>query len=359
MELSELRQILSEFKDPYHGSGWVSTKALKKLELNDACLKMEVELGYPCQDIAKTLAETLCAFIRARTPFTTIDLNIKQNINAHRVQQGLKGVAGISNIIAIASGKGGVGKSTVSANFALALSLGGARVGLLDADIYGPSQPQIMGTYEAPKVEAKHVHPIMRHGIATMSIGYLVGADTPMIWRGPMVSSALQQLLNDTLWGELDYLIIDLPPGTGDIQLTLCQKIPLSGAIIVTTPQDLSLIDARRAIAMFHKVKVPILGIIENMSNYHCPACGHVEAIFGEGAGQYLQEQEQVPLLGSLPLDMRIRADVDQGTPTVIAAPEHALSQKYRHMARTAAARLALEGRNFARKFPNIVVETK
>lgn len=357
MDEAQLKEILINFKDPYHQQDWLTSKAVKSIRIEDEALSLEITLGYPIKDIAKDLEQQLLAFLMTHTPFKKITINLQGQVVSHQVQQGLAGVHGIRNIIAIASGKGGVGKSTVTANLASALVLSGAKVGLLDADIYGPSQPQIMGTYEAPKIENKKVHPIIRHQIATMSMGYLVNEGTPMIWRGPMVSAALQQLLNDTLWGDLDYLLIDLPPGTGDIQLTLCQKIPLTGALIVTTPQDLSLIDARRAVQMFQKVKVPILGVIENMSIYHCPACGHSEAIFGEGAGKFLVAHEGVALLGALPLDKQIRLDADRGMPTVTRDPEGALSQAYRYVARCAAAKLSLTARNFASKFPKIVIE--
>lgn len=281
-----------------------------------------------------------------------------KGVVAHQVQHGLKGVHGIKNIIAVASGKGGVGKSTVSANLAGALHLLGFKVGLLDADIYGPSQPQIMGAYEKPEVlENKKMQPVVRHGIPTMSIGYLVDVNTPMIWRGPMVSQALQQLLNDTLWGDLDILLIDLPPGTGDIQLTLCQKIPLSGAVIVTTPQDLALIDARRAIGMFNKVKVSILGLIENMSVYHCPQCGYEDIIFGAGAADFIAEHDDVGVLGRLPLDRKIREDADQGCPTVLKDKESKIARTYLVIAEKLINNLRQCPKNYAAKFPNIVVE--
>lgn len=284
---------------------------------------------------------------------------MQAKISSHQVQSGLTKVQNIKNIIAVASGKGGVGKSTVSANLAGALKLLGAKVGILDADIYGPSQPQIMGAYEKPEAVDKKLKPVIRHEIETMSIGYLVDINTPMIWRGPMVSQALQQLLNDTLWGALDILVIDLPPGTGDIQLTLCQKIPLAGALVVTTPQDLSLIDARRAIAMFNKVHVPVLGLIENMSLYHCPQCGYTDAIFGEGAGEYISEHDQVPLLGRLPLERQIREDADQGCPTVLKSPDSALAQAYLNIARKFMNNLAERPKNYAARFPKVVVEQK
>lgn len=357
MDEAQLKLALAQFKDPYHHQNWISSKAISAIEIAGGSLSLHVTLAYPIKDILADLEAVFLKFLTEHTPFQKFTLNFSQEIVTHQVQPGLKGVQGIKNIIAVASGKGGVGKSTVSANLALALSLGGAKVGLLDADIYGPSQPQIMGAFAAPKVEDKRVQPILRYDVATMSIGYLVNEGAPMIWRGPMVSGALQQLLNDTAWGDLDYLIIDLPPGTGDIQLTLCQKIPLSGALIVTTPQDLSLIDARRALQMFQKVKVPILGAIENMSVYHCPACGHAEYIFGVGAGEYLEAREGVELLGSIPLELRIREDADKGKPTVINDPECAISQTYREIARKAAAKLSLSAKNFAAKFPNIVIE--
>ncbi len=276
---------------------------------------------------------------------------------ARQVQNNLKPHPQIKNMIAVASGKGGVGKSTVTANLAGALHKMGYRVGILDADIYGPSQPQIMGAYEKPETADGKFKPILRHGIATMSIGYLVDLATPMIWRGPMVSQALQQLLNDTAWEPLDYLLIDLPPGTGDIQLTLCQKVPLAGAVIVTTPQDLSLIDARRAIAMFQKVKINVLGVIENMSLYHCPACGHEEAIFGVGAAEFIAEHDQIPVLGALPLSRVIREDSDQGCPSVLCENRQEIAQKYTAIAEKMLAGLALCKKEYAGVFPKIVVE--
>ncbi len=288
----------------------------------------------------------------------TAPTSLPPKIISHKVQVGLQGIPGIKNIIAIGSGKGGVGKSTVSANLAIALAQAGASVGLLDADIYGPSQPMIMGATDAPTSDdKKSINPVVRHGVKTMSIGYLVDTKTPMIWRGPMVSGALQQLLNDTRWGELDYLIIDLPPGTGDIQLTMAQKIPVSGAIVVTTPQDLSLIDARRAIGMFNKVQIPVLGIVENMSVYHCPNCNHTDTIFGDAGGEFLAKEFNTELLGKLPLDKTIRADADAGTPTVAANPQGSIAQYYREIALTMAARLSLQAKSYANKFPKIVVE--
>jgi ATP-binding protein involved in chromosome partitioning len=274
------------------------------------------------------------------------------------VTQALKPLPNVKNIIAIASGKGGVGKSTTAVNLALALSAEGAQVGILDADIYGPSIPTMLGLSGYPASEdGKTMMPKVSYGVQTNSIGYLVDADQPMIWRGPMVTNALQQLLKDTNWNNLDYLIIDLPPGTGDIQLTLAQQIPVSGAIIVTTPQDIALIDAQRGLGMFEKVNVPVLGIVENMSIHICSNCGHEEAIFGEGGGVAMAERNRVDFLGSLPLDITIRQFADCGRPTVAADPDGRPAQIYREIARKAAAKLALKAKDFSSKFPNIVVQ--
>jgi ATP-binding protein involved in chromosome partitioning len=267
-------------------------------------------------------------------------------------------LSNVKNIIAIASGKGGVGKSTTAVNLAIALEKEGARSGILDADIYGPSQPMMLGVQERPNIrDKKMMQPIMAHGIQSMSIGYLIDENAPMVWRGPMVSMALQQLLNDTQWDHLDYLIIDLPPGTGDIQLTLAQKIPVDGAIIVTTPQDLALLDAKRAAEMFQKVHVPILGVIENMSYHVCSKCGNEESIFGEGGGKRLSEKYAVELLGALPLDIRIRQETDSGTPTVIANPESAHAKTYREMAKKIMNKLSLQKVSSSGKFPTIVIQ--
>ncbi len=283
----------------------------------------------------------------------------RSKIISHAVQQGLQTLPNVKNIIAVASGKGGVGKSTTAVNLALALAAEGAQVGILDADIYGPNQPQMLGVKTRPETVDKKLEPIISHGLQSMSIGYLVDADTPMVWRGPMVTSALQQLLNDTRWHDLDYLIIDLPPGTGDIQLTLAQKIPVSGAVIVTTPQEIALQDVRKAIVMFQKVNVPILGVVENMSMHTCTQCGHTETIFGEGGGEQLAQQYNVELLGSLPLDKRIREQADGGKPTVVAEPDHPISQIYRRIALRVAEKLSLQAKDFTAKFPKIVIENK
>jgi ATP-binding protein involved in chromosome partitioning len=276
----------------------------------------------------------------------------------HAVQAMLTPMPGVRNIIAVASGKGGVGKSTTAVNLALALSVEGARVGLLDADIYGPSQPRMLGARQQPESpDGKTLNPIVSYNIQSMSIGYLIEEDTPMVWRGPMVTQTLEQLLRDTRWHDLDYLIIDLPPGTGDTQLTLSQKVPVSGAIIVTTPQDIALLDARKGLKMFEKVEVPVLGVVENMSIHICSQCGHEEHIFGAGGGQRMAEEYEVPFLGSLPLDIRIREETDGGRPTVAAEPDSRIASLYREIARRAAARLSLQARNYSHKFPNIVIQ--
>ncbi|MDO8954237.1 MAG: iron-sulfur cluster carrier protein ApbC [Gammaproteobacteria bacterium] len=354
-----IESLLKAFIVPYLDQDLISAKALKKIAFENNKLLIELEFGFPVESFAEHIRQGIIAFIHADTALCelSIDISIRWKVTAHQVQTGLKSIPSIKNIVAIASGKGGVGKSTVCANLALALAAEGAKVGILDADIYGPSQPHILGSSETPKHENKRLIPVECYGLQTMSIGYLVDADNAMIWRGPMVSSALQQLLNDTNWQDLDYLFIDLPPGTGDIQLTLSQKVPVSGAVVITTPQDLSLIDVKRALAMFAKVKVPVLGIIENMSTHICGNCGHQEAIFGSGGGQEMASQFRTPLLGKLPLDGRIREDADNGKPTVVADPDGAITNQYRDIARKLSALLSLQSKNYANKFPNIIIE--
>ena len=285
-------------------------------------------------------------------------MSVASRVFSHKVQNDLTPLPNIKNIIAVASGKGGVGKSTVSANLALALHAEGASVGLLDAEIYGPSQPRMMGVSGKPdSLDGKSIEPKIGHGVQVMSIGLLIEEDTPMIWRGPMVTQALTQLLSDTNWRDLDYLVIDLPPGTGDIHLSLCQKVPVSGAVIVTTPQDIALLDARKALKMFEKVNVPVLGIVENMAIHVCSNCGHTEHIFGAGGGAAMAQQYGVPLLGSLPLDIRIREQADSGTPTVVALPDSDLAARYRAIARNAAGRLSVRARNKSIQVPKIVIQ--
>jgi ATP-binding protein involved in chromosome partitioning len=283
---------------------------------------------------------------------------VTSKIAAHKVQKGVKHIENIKNIIAVASGKGGVGKSTTAVNLALALSAEGAKVGILDADIYGPSQPRMLGVSGKPESkDGKSLEPMNSYHLQAMSIGFLVDEETPMIWRGPMVTQALQQLLNDTNWDDLDYLVVDLPPGTGDTQLTLAQQVPVSGAVIVTTPQDIALLDARKGFKMFEKVEVPVLGIVENMSIHICSECGHEEHIFGEGGGQRMSDQYNVDFLGALPLDIRIREETDSGKPTVVAEPDSRISQIYREIARRTAAKLSLKSKDYAARFPQIVIQ--
>jgi len=287
-----------------------------------------------------------------------VAVSVDSRIVAHAVQRGVKRVPGVKNIIAVASGKGGVGKSTTAVNLALALAAEGATVGILDADIYGPSQPTMLGISGKPEsTDGKSIEPMEGHGLQAMSIGLLIDPETPMVWRGPMVTQALQQLLNETRWRDLDYLVIDLPPGTGDIQLTLSQQVPVTGAVIVTTPQDIALLDARRGLQMFRKVNIPILGIVENMSTHICSQCGHEEHVFGAGGGERMATDYDVDLLGSLPLDIRIRQEADSGRPTVIAEPDGRLSQIYRAIARKVAVRIADLQQDHSSAFPKIVIK--
>ena len=326
-----------------------------RAEISDSTAKIELQLGFPSLGIQAALEESIGALIAV----DKIDLSVVSKITSHGVQRNLKPMPDVKNIIAIASGKGGVGKSTTAANIAVALADEGASVGVLDADIYGPSQPQMLGlSGESPaSADGQTMRPLVAHGVQVMSIGFLIDPDQPMVWRGPMVTSALNQLLNQTQWDDLDYLIVDMPPGTGDIQLTLSQQVPVSGAVIVTTPQDIALLDARKGLQMFRKVSVPILGIVENMSTHICSECGHEEPIFGHGGGEQMAADFDVELIGSLPLDLRIREQTDSGTPSVIADPEGANSLAYRQTARRMAALLAIQDKDYSHAFPKIVVE--
>jgi ATP-binding protein involved in chromosome partitioning len=351
-----VESLLKEFVDPYLQKDLVSTKCVKDIQVNGDKATVEVVLGYPAEGYKADLAAKLTEKLAGAGIDATV--NVSSKIVAHQVQKGVKTIDSIKNIIAVASGKGGVGKSTTAVNLALALSAEGAKVGILDADIYGPSQPRMLGVHGKPESkDGKTLEPMVSYHLEAMSIGFLVDEETPMIWRGPMVTQALQQLLNDTNWGELDYLVIDLPPGTGDIQLTLAQQIPVSGAIIVTTPQDIALLDARKGLKMFEKVEVPVLGIVENMSIHICSNCGHEEHIFGQGGGQSMSDQYDVDFLGALPLDIRIREETDSGKPTVVAEPDSRIAQIYRDIARRTAAKLSLQAKNYASKFPSIVIQ--
>lgn len=356
MTREQVEAVLKGIKDRYLDQDIISLHQVKDITADNGKVAVSVVLGYPAGSYRDELAATIRTAL-AEAGIADADVTVETQVAAHAVQKSVKRKDGIKNIIAVASGKGGVGKSTTAVNLALALQADGAKVGMLDADIYGPSQPRMLGISGQPESsDGKSLEPMQNHGIKAMSIGFLIEEDTPMIWRGPMVTQALEQLLGDTNWGDLDYLVIDLPPGTGDIQLTLSQKIPVSGAIIVTTPQDIALLDARKGLKMFEKVEVPILGIVENMSMHICSNCGTVEHIFGEGGGQRMAEQYGVNYLGGLPLDIKIREQVDNGNPSVVADPNGTVAQIYKDIARKAAARLAQKAKDYSTKFPTIKI---
>ncbi|HIO91956.1 MAG TPA: iron-sulfur cluster carrier protein ApbC [Leucothrix mucor] len=351
--------LLKEVKDRYLEKDLVSANTVKSVDIKDAKVFVRIELGYPAGSYRDELALVVKEALEADAAIDSAEVTVEQRIVAHSVQKSLKRIEGIKNIVAVASGKGGVGKSTTSANLALALVADGASVGILDADIYGPSQPRMLGMSGHPESkDGKTLEPMENYGLKAMSIGFLVEEDTPMIWRGPMVTQALEQLLNDTNWGELDYLIVDLPPGTGDTQLTLSQKIPVSGAVIVTTPQDIALLDARKGLKMFEKVEVPVLGVIENMSIHICSKCGNAEHIFGEGGGQRMADEHDVDYLGSLPLDISIREQADSGNPSVVSDPEGKIAELYKDISRAMTSRLAAQAKDYSTKFPNIVIQS-
>ena len=358
IDKTNVENLLRTYIDPNHGVDLVTAKSVKKIVIDGANVSVFLELGYPAKSTIDSLKSSVEKLLRTLQGVGIVSVEVSVNILSHAVQQALKPNANIKNIIAVASGKGGVGKSTTAVNLALALIAEGANVGILDADIYGPSIPTMLGLSGYPdSVDNKTMVPKMAYGLQSMSIGYLINADQPLIWRGPMATNMLQQLLRDTNWVEIDYLIIDLPPGTGDIQLTLAQQIPVSGAIIVTTPQDIALIDAQRGLSMFEKVNVPVLGIIENMGMHICSECGHTEAIFGEGGGIAMSKKNKVELLGSLPLDIAIRQNADSGKPSLVAEPSGKTSEIYKEIARKATANLALKTKDFSTRFPNIVIQ--
>jgi ATP-binding protein involved in chromosome partitioning len=356
--VSEARLVVGNYVEPYLGKPLDDAKAVKSVRLEGTCVVVEVELGFPVDRYAAELTHALTAALETQPGLAPVDVRVGWKVESQAVQGNLQPLPGIANVIAVASGKGGVGKSTTAVNLALALALDGARVGLLDADIYGPSQPRMMGlSGERPSSrDGRRIEPLEAHGVRVMSIGFLIDEEQPMVWRGPMVTQALAQLLGDTNWGELDYLVVDMPPGTGDIQLTLSQRVPVSGAVIVTTPQDIALLDARKGLRMFQKVSVPVLGIVENMSTHICSSCGHEEPIFGRGGGQRMADQYGVGLLGSLPLDIRIREETDEGHPTVVAEPDSRIGRAYLDLARRTAARLSTAA-GAAGPFPTITVE--
>ena len=356
---SNVKNFLKSIELP--GIGRTIGDVGRVLDVNDAEDRIfaRIELGFPANGAHDAFRDANVAAFAAKNDTSTVDIEFSTRIVAHGVQHSLKPLEQIRNVIAVASGKGGVGKSTVAVNLALALAADGASVGLLDADIYGPSQPHMLGLAgEQPNsVDGKTMQPLQAHGLQVMSIGFLVDPDQPMVWRGPMVTSALNQLLQQTTWHDLDYLIVDMPPGTGDIQLTLSQQVPVSGAVIVTTPQDIALLDARKGLAMFRKVSVPVLGVIENMSTHVCSECGHEEAIFGSGGGQQMATDFDVELLGQLPLLASIRQQTDSGKPTVVSAPDSAAAEAYKNAARRMSAALGRQDKDYSSKFPKIVVE--
>ena len=353
-----IEEALSGIVDPHTGLDLVTGKSVNDCVVDNQNVSIDLVLGYPAKGWHPNLKQEVVDVVSKLENVQSVDVRIKTQVVSHEVQKGVTPLKNVRNVIAVASGKGGVGKSTVSANLALALSAEGAKTGVLDADIYGPSQPRMLGVGGRPESkDGKSLEPMNSYQVQVMSIGFLIEEDTPMIWRGPMVTQALEQLLQDTQWRDLDYLIIDLPPGTGDIQLTLAQKVPVSGAVIVTTPQDIALLDARKALKMFEKVEIPVLGIIENMSTHICSNCGHEEHIFGEGGGKRMSVEYSVEYLGDIPLDGRIRSDADAGRPTVVADPDGSLAQAYRTIARNASGILSVRKRDYSEVFPSIVIQ--
>ena len=355
--LEQVQTALKSVIDPNTGKDFLATKSAKNIKTDGKDISLDVELGYPAKSQFDPLRRETIKALKAISGAGNVSVNIYSKIVSHAVQRGVKPLPNVKNIIAVASGKGGVGKSTTAANLALALAAEGATVGVLDADIYGPSQPQMLGITGRPESpDGKTLEPMMGHGLQASSIGFMIDVETPMVWRGPMVTSALEQLLKETNWRDLDYLIVDMPPGTGDIQLTLSQKVPVTGAVIVTTPQDIALLDARKGLKMFEKVGIPILGIVENMSTHICSNCGHAEPIFGAGGGAQMSSDYKVDLLGQLPLQMAIREQADSGKPTVVADPDGATTAIYKAIARKIAVKIAESMKDMTGKFPAIVV---
>ena len=353
-----VKNTLSQVIDPNTGKDLVSSKSAKNIQVSGSAISLDVELGYPAKSQLEPIRQLVVSALKQVPGVGDVTVNVTSKIVAHAVQRGVKLLPTVKNIIAVASGKGGVGKSTTAANLALALAAEGAAVGILDADIYGPSQPLLMGISGRPETtDGKTMEPMENHGLQVSSIGFMINPDEPMIWRGPIVTQALQQLLTQTNWRDLDYLIVDMPPGTGDVQLTLSQKVPVTGAVIVTTPQDIALLDARKGLKMFEKVDIPILGIIENMSTHICSQCGHAEAIFGEGGGEKMCADFGIDFLGRLPLTMAIREQADAGKPTVIADPEGPIAAVYKDIARKIAIKVAEKAKDMTSKFPTITIQ--
>jgi len=354
---AQVQDALKSVIDPNTGRDFLATKSARNIKAEGADISLDIELGYPAKSQIDPLRREVIKALKAIPGAGNVSVNMSVKIASHAVQRGVKPLANVKNIIAVASGKGGVGKSTTAANLALALAAEGATVGVLDADIYGPSQPQMLGISGRPEsADGKTLEPMIGHGLQASSIGFMIDVETPMVWRGPMVTQALDQLLHQTNWRDLDYLIVDMPPGTGDIQLTLAQKVPVTGAVIVTTPQDIALLDARKGLKMFEKVGIPILGIVENMSMHVCTNCGHMEHIFGSGGGEKMAHDYNVDLLGSLPLDLGIREQTDAGKPTVVSDPDGLVAGIYKAIARKVAVKIADSMKDMSGKFPNIVI---
>jgi len=357
--VEQIQAALAGVVDPNTRADLASSKAARNIRVDDkGAVSLDVELGYPAKTQLEPMRARVETALKAVPGVSAVSAAVTVKIVPHEVQRGVKLIPGVKNIIAVASGKGGVGKSTTAVNLALALAAEGATVGLLDADIYGPSQPTMLGIAGRPETkDGKSFEPMVGHGIQANSIGFLIDPDQPMVWRGPMVTSALEQLLRDTRWRDVDYLVVDMPPGTGDIQLTLAQKVPVTGAVIVTTPQDIALLDARKGLKMFEKVGVPILGIVENMSLHICSNCGHEEHIFGEGGAERMGKDYGVEVLGQLPLDIKVREQTDSGKPPVVADPGGRVADIYRTIARRVAVKIAEKHKDMTAKFPNIVIQ--
>jgi len=360
MAISELQvqTALKEAIDPNTKKDVVTSKAVRNIKIDGNNVSLDIILGYPAKSVLAEIKTLVTNKLKSIPGIGSVNVDVSFKIVSHSAQRGVKLIPNVKNIIAVASGKGGVGKSTTAVNLALALAAEGASVGILDADIYGPSQPTMLGISGRPESrDGKSLEPMEGHGLQAMSIGFLIDVETPMVWRGPMVTQALEQLLNDTRWRDIDYLVVDLPPGTGDIQLTLAQRVPVTGAVIVTTPQDIALLDARKGLKMFEKVGIPIVGIVENMSIHICSKCGNEEHIFGTGGGEKMCKDYDIEFLGALPLDIHIREQADSGKPTVVADPDGRISQIYREIARRVAVKIGEQAVEHSVKFPNIVIQ--